>query len=857
MVDSERDNVDRAGNPSGAGGRDAVLDRGIAAHQAGDHPLAESAYRTLLALDPEDPDALHLLGVLAYQAGRTDEAISLLSRSVSADPEAGEFQHDLGEALLQDGRLADAVSAFRRAVELDGTAVATYRRLGELYQRSHRFADAVVAWERAVELDGGDALARNNLAVSYRHLGRPADAVGQLDAAIAIDPTFADAYRNLARAYFDQRRYDDATAAARRLVAAEPVAASHAFVAATLNAARRFGEAIDEARLAAVVDPDCLEAHFQLGLAFQETGEVRGAALAFGRAADLQPGLYSPHLKLGLAHLALGDAERAAQAFSVGTSAVSDAYECWYNMAIAYDRGQQGTQALAAADKVLEIRPGWGPALVLKATLNLKFGRHAEAERLFRQAVDVDPELVEGWSNLSGLYADRGDHPAAIDALSRAMALRPGDRKTHDMLCFFLNSDHRVEPRDVYEEHARWGTRETDVMAAAGVRPTPAAAFANHPAPARRLRVGYVSPDYRAHSVSFFIGPLLKAHDRGAVEVYCYDDAAKPDLITAQLQARSDHWRRVVSMSDDALAEQVRRDQIDVLVDLAGHTADNRLGMFARRAAPVQVSYLGYPTTTGVPTIDYRLTDEWVDPPDGDADDLHTERLVRLPAPFLAYGATPDAPPVAALPADAAGHVTFASFNALPKVNPPTIAIWARILTALPTARLLLKANGLHDPSTAELYRSRFADHGVDPDRLILVNRTVGFVEHMSLYARCDIALDPFPYNGTTTTCEALWMGVPVVALAGRSSVSRVGVSLLSTTGLADWIAATPDAYVDLATAWAGDLDRLRELRAGLRGRVQASPLRDPARLARNVERAYRDMWERWCGERRAAAVGS
>ena len=374
-------------------------------------------------------------------------------------------------------------------------------------------------------------------------------------------------------------------------------------------------------------------------------------------------------------------------------------------------------------------------------------------------------------------------------------------------------------------------------------RPT---AYANVRDVGRRLKIGYLSPDFRQHSVAYFIEPLLKAHDRQAVEVFCYAEVMRPDTVTAHLQGLADHWLMTVGLSDDELAERIGTDGIDILVDLAGHTANNRLRVFARKPAPVQVTWLGYPNTTGLEAIDYRLVDAMTDPA-GEADAWASETLVRLEGGFHCYSGLKGAPEPGVPPCLSAGTVTFGSFNNPAKVSAATFDAWAKLLCRLPQARLLLKGKPFADAGTRALFLARLGKRGVAAERVELMAWLPDAAAHLAVYHRVDIALDPFPYNGTTTTCEALWMGVPVVTLRGDRHAGRVGASLLSQIGLPDLIANSVEEYVEIAVALASDPARLMDLRRSLRARIAASPLCDGRAFARKIEAAFRTMWQHWC----------
>ncbi len=355
--------------------------------------------------------------------------------------------------------------------------------------------------------------------------------------------------------------------------------------------------------------------------------------------------------------------------------------------------------------------------------------------------------------------------------------------------------------------------------------------------------MGYVSPNFREQAISIFTEPIFDFHDHRAFEIVCYSDVKRPDAATARFRMAADRWVDTGGLTDAALAGEIAADGIDILVDLTGHLDGHRLLAFARKPAPVQVTYIGYQNTTGMRAMDYRLTDAWSDPP-GTTDRFHTEQLWRLPRAFFCYRPLNEAPAVNAAPVESAGRITFGSFNKIAKFNVPMLSSWARILARVPNSRLIVLAE--RSDNAVERARALFAEHGVAPGRVEFVGkRTRG--RYLQLHHEVDIALDTFPFNGHTTVCEALWMGVPVVVLAEDTYVTRFGGSALVNVGLPELIAATADEYIEIAVQLAGDVDRLRVLRAGLRERMETSPLLDGAGFTRDLEAAYREMWSRWC----------
>jgi protein O-GlcNAc transferase len=468
-------------------------------------------------------------------------------------------------------------------------------------------------------------------------------------------------------------------------------------------------------------------------------------------------------------------------------------------------------------------------------------GRLGEAVQAFRRALAVKPELAETHFYLGNALWNQGQITAALASYRSAIALAPGHAAARSNLAFTLNYDAEANPSEILAAHRAWAGlfhRSNALLQS----------YANSREPTRRLKIGYVSGDLREHAVSSFFEPLLTSHDHRAFEIFCYSslEAADEDKTSARLRSHADHWIRIIRRSDESVAARIRRDRIDILVDLGGYTTRSRIKVFAVKPAPVQVTWLGYLNTTGQPAMDYRVTDATVDPV-GEADRFNSERLVRLETGSFCYRPYDRAPPVAAPPALEAGHVTFGSFNDLPKLTSCVIRMWAKVLHVVPRSRLVIKTEQMRDAPTADMLRLRFAAEGIAAQRVDLLPWRVQTEHHLARYALIDIALDPFPFNGVTTTCEALWMGVPVVTLRGDRAYGRVGASLLGAVGLTQFIAEGPDDYGKKTIELSGNLDRLKRLRSTLRDRMRVSPLCDGSRFACAMEHAYHRMWRTWC----------
>jgi len=487
--------------------------------------------------------------------------------------------------------------------------------------------------------------------------------------------------------------------------------------------------------------------------------------------------------------------------------------------------------------KILE----WGPNAVAYDRLGglcQYTGRMTEAIGYQTKAVETEPGRPEPLANLAKALMETGQMQQGIKLLRKAVEKMPANSQVYSNLLFRLHHLPQLDPGMLFNEHTRWAQLHAP--------PTRAkTSHSNSPDPDRRLRIGYISPDFRRNSVAYFFESLLDGHDHKAVDTYAYANVQFQDEFTKRFREKFDYYRNTRETDDQSLARLIEQDKIDILVDLAGHTGDNRLTAMAYKPAPVQVTYLGYPDTTGMDAIDYRLTDALAEPPD--AQQFYTEELVFLPEGFLCYRPPDFAPSVAPLPAERKGYITFGSFNNSCKISPTIIELWSQILKVCGGSRLLLKIKGGDEHQIRQRYLGYFERFGIGPERLDICGWKSAD-QHLQLYSQVDIALDTFPYNGTTTTCEALWMGVPVVSLiGGRHHTCRVGLSILSRLGLEFFAASGPSEYVTRAIVLAESRQSLGQIRSSMRARIAASGLCHAKAFARQVEAAYRKMWHRWC----------
>jgi len=536
---------------------------------------------------------------------------------------------------------------------------------------------------------------------------------------------------------------------------------------------------------------------------------------------------------------------------------------------VALDRPMEGLPHMKAA---VDRNPSFVPSLLGFARALLGVGDFDRSEDVFRRALAVDPRNADAMCGLAGMMMVSGRQREAVELFRQAGREHPENREVSGRLLSALNYSADASPEEVFEAHTRWGRQvmalpDAPAQARTGqlglVAPPAPFAFTNAKDPDKKLRVGLLSTDLFEHSVAYFLRSLLRWRDAARIEFICYSTTNKSDWMTAQLKSAADGWRVLAGLDDRGVVDKIREDRLDILVELGGHTANGPLIALRRRAAPVQVDYLGYPNTSGLPTIDWRIVDAATDPPG--AEKYCTEKLARLEDCFLCYSGAEEQPedqrgrwnqwaaawgtPGAIAPPEqvATPTITFGSFNSIRKIGPEVVHTWSRILKSVPGSKLFIKTKGIGTPAARRNFETAFAREGIEPGRVELLEAVTYKSEHLRSYERVHIALDTFPYNGTTTTCEAMWMGVPVITLAGNTHAGRVGVSLLQAVGLPELIAKTPDDYISLAAGLAQDGARLAELRASVRDRMAGSALCDGKAFAAKFESALRMMWREWC----------
>ena len=822
-----------------------MYEAALAAWRTGQLAAADEHCRAVLARTPAHAEALHLRTLVAHQQGRVAEAEALLHEALAPHQDAQRLV-DFATALRTQGRIDATRAALRRALALDPALAAAHFYLANTFGPNDA-AQADAHLRAAIRLDPALAEAHNNLGNLLRAT-RPAEAQAAFERAIELQPDFMHAHFNLGTL----------------LVATQPAAAEAAL------------------RRALELDPGFAPAWNRLGqlLCAQHPDE---AEAALRRAIELDPGLAAAHFHLGNL-LCERSPDEATQALRRAVAIKPDFAVAWVNLAHTLSKTHH-EEALAAARQAVALDPGLADAHYNLATLigdthpdeaidalrravalepnhrlawrrlgvSRKDGRLHEAEAALRRVIELGPDDPADHAALGNVLLNMGRLDESVASLREALVRAEGRVDSgmvaaHGDLIFTL-AFQTDDPRVLLDECRRFAARyEAPVLDAARAQShAPQPPREADLMPARRLRIGYVSPDFRSHCQALFMVPLLSHHDRAAFEIVCYASVVAPDAMTQHIKTLVDVWRDVHALDDTALAQQIRDDRIDILVDLTMHMAGGRRLLFARRPAPVQLAWLAYPGTTGSAAMDYRLTDPWLDPVDEPGRDaLYSERSLRLPDAFWCYEAQCAGLEAGALPAAGGAPFTFGCLNNPAKISDHALRLWSRVLAAVPHARLVLLA----PPGVPrERLKARAQAQGIDPACISFVGHQMRRT-YLETYHRIDLALDSFPYNGHTTSLDAFWMGVPVVTRTGRSAASRGGWSIAANLGLPELVAHTDEAFVRSAVELSRDLPRLAAMRAGLRARMEASPLMDAPRFAANIESAYRRMWRAHCDDR-------
>jgi predicted O-linked N-acetylglucosamine transferase (SPINDLY family) len=815
----------------------ALIDQGNACQDAGRQREALALYEKAVRVAPWMGRGHLNVGNILLQRGEVEAAIRAYDTAVGHEPGYAAAHYSLGNAQSRLGRYAEALAAYEKALALKPDFVDAEIAMGCVLNDAGRAEDAVVRFRRVIETDPAHAVCLNLLAAVLGRLGRRDEVVRVFRTAIEKDPYDPALHVHLANALMQLPDPSAAAASYRRAIELKPdFAIAHTNLGNALRDLGQLDASLAAHRAALHHDPNLAPACINAGIVLKELGRTDEAIASFRRATQIDPTLADAHFNLGLALRERGLREEAVESYRRAIAARPDFAAAFHNLGVALWHAGRPVDAIEEFHNALRINPGLAESHSALGNALADCGRIHEAVASHRQAIAANPQFAEAHNNLGNALKDLGQLEDALTSYRRALSIDPDYAAAQSNILFVLNYATESDASTRIEEARRFGR----ILDRRDVRRFDTWPCEPHP---QRLRVGMVSGDLRSHPVGYFLQGLLTEVDPSRLELIAYPTYDRPDDVTAILKRGFKAWKPLSGLTDSAAAELIRNDEIHVLIDLAGHTAHNRLEVFACKPAPLQATWLGYFGTSGVTQMDYIIGDRYVTP----KSEMHhfTERVWQMPDSYLCFTPPSSAPETAPLPALSTGYVTFGCFNNLSKMSEDVVALWSRILLAVPNSRLMLKAGQLGDPNIRESTVRRFGRLGIASDRLVLQ----GFSsrsEYLAAYNRVDLALDPFPYPGGTTTVEGYWMGVPAVTRRGDRFLSHNGETIANNAGLADWIALEDDDYVAKAVGWATNLEQLAGLRAELRQRVRASPLLDAKRFARHFETA---MWGIW-GER-------
>lgn len=858
---------------------EALVAQGLEHHKAGRQDQAERCYHAAIEADPACADAWHLLALLAREISMLDVALELVSQAIQLAPGLGLFWVTRGDILRDLKDFAEAEVAYKSALEAKPDSFEAMSGLGLLYRSQNALGDALPYLVGALALRPQSPEALSNLAVLLELQDHLPEAIDCYRKALMFAPAHFTVLTNLGAALAQHGEYEESKACLLKAIELEPDNLEIRLVfCRMLRKQENYTEALafnDAALLDFPQSADLLLERGLLLIRMDRTAEAESALLEAGKVHP------RPEVSVALATVAQlrGDLERTIRMCRQAIGMKEDYLPAWSSLGKAFLCVQKMLDAEACFRKVLELDPDDQTTIRLLASTLLAIGRNDEALVYYEKIralqpdmlgfgyeygyclhrvgrtdegvvvltgiIENDPaesDLIGAATNLAMTYKDMGNMPLCLECLRKTISVA----KYHSNLIFSMMYASQVAPEDILIE-----AQDFDRMHCQDLLPAEGVVFANTLEPQRKIRVGFVSGDLRDHAVAYFVEPVWQELDRQHFDIYAYHNHFSTDHVTRRLKQLVIRWRGVGAMTDEELYQQIRDDQIDILVDLSGHTAGNRLQVFARRAAPVQFGWLGHPATTGVKQMDYLLTNAYAEPV-GMTEHLSTETLWRLPESYCVYRPGQNSPEVVDVaPCVERGYIMFGCFNNLAKVTEDVIRVWSKVLLAVPDSRLMLEWSTFSDPVLCGEFASRFARFGVGRERLELVPRRKE--NQYKLYNQIDIALDPFPCNGGTTGFDTIWMGVPYITLAGHHLMSRMGVMILSNVGLESLIAESEDDYVGLAVKLAQDRERLFALRHGLRDKMLTSPLMDAPRFARHFEAALTGMWQQWCDQQNGA----
>ncbi len=780
-------------------------------HGANKYAEAANFYHQCLQIDPDHADSLHYLGIIAHQTGDSSTATALLEHAHAIANDDIDILLNLGIILGAQQRFNEAASCFHKILMISPKNPKALFQIGMLFYDQKMYSEAEKSLRALLQEKEDDYDAWNALGLALKYQNRFPEALATFHYVLEKKPGFRDSLVNLANGYYTIGKHE--------------VAEKYLHEGLALY-------------------PDDIDLNYNLALIRMHHREWPEAIALHEKILKQKPNYYDSLTALGNIYDQMDKVDLAEKYYDNAIAANPTHGLAYNNKGSLLMHNKRYEEAEQCFNQAIHLRPENAFAYINKGNMLHQLTRTDEAIENFKTAIRLEPSNPAAYSNYGNLLKGQGKLVEAMPLYKKAIECDKSFSTAINNYLFCAHYDADFSPEDLFRDHVTYARLISDNV-------TPFGHYENAPDAERKLRVGFISGDLREHPVAFFIEPDFEYHDPQKMEIFCYVNQYTKDLdaVSDRLKAHVEHWTNIMSLSDKQVAEKIREDGIDILIDLSGHTALNRLGVFAYKPAPIQCTWIGYFDTTGLPTMDYIITDKYLLPPE--EEHLYVEKPLRMPEHSAVF-ALPTFPiDVAPLPALKNGYITFGSFNALAKITDTVLSTWADILHAVPNSRLYFKNASFDDKGSLEIYKQKLINLGITLDRVTFDGKSP-LKEYYRCYNNIDIALDPFPYNGGTTSLGTLWMGVPLVNLKGDRLISHVGETCLYAVGHPEWIARDKQEYVKIAVDLAGDIQKLTELRSTLRKKLEKSPLCDGPRHAANLEKTLRGAWREWCHKQTA-----
>ncbi|MCK4743149.1 MAG: tetratricopeptide repeat protein [Sulfuriflexus sp.] len=755
----------------------------------------------------QNPDVLKQKIQDSLAVKNLSQAQKHLKKLCKLEPNDFQAWYFLGSINGQLGKFDDAIKALQKALRIKSSSTEALSILGLALFSAGRHEEAVATYKKLIKLEPGNIDALINIGAAYIVLEDYQQAISQLQQSLKYELT-SIAHANLGKAFHHIGNQDDAQKHLEIALSMESSSLDALMIMAEMkHEQRNYNEALNYYDNATKFHPNEEKTWNNKGLVLYDTRQTKEAIACFKQAIELNPKHLNSFLNLGIAEHSIGETSAAIKSFK----------------------------------HAIAVNPKYLSAYINLGIAEHDIGQSKEAEILLNKALKISPKNGKILNELGRIYLSRANHSKAMEYFKQSHQYSSAQATSKQVsisnFLYTMNYDPQYSQKDIYEAHKKWGNSfKKEIISNRSA--------CNN----KKIRIGYISPDFRTHSVAYFIEPLLTQHNKNEFEIVCYANVSSPDEKTKELMAYADKSRDIHLVDSNELYKIISDDKIDILIDLAGHTSGNSLLAFSRKPAAIQITYLGYPNTTGLTSIDYRIVDKITDPIE--QNDWHAEQLLFMPDCFICYKPPTDAPNIKTLPSAENKTITFGCFNSIIKFTPAVVRTFSDILKSVSNSKLVLKGKSLNDNDIRQPLLSLFNEQGIDESRLQLLAQTSSNTEHLELYNTIDIALDTFPYNGTTTTAEALYMSTPVISSMGDRHASRVSASLLTAIGHSELIAESEKDYVKLATELANDALRLENYNENLRADMLKSPLCDAPTFTKNLENIYKDVWTDYCSKK-------